>query len=123
MGDTVFVATDWASRVCEDVELDTWQECVNRLLSAGGEDAFYRGQKNFEWDLNSSLERALLQHSKKFDERKHGLMTSMVADADTDNWARDVERKLTQHFRQQSMRFDSVPAHRRQPAPARPVSA
>lgn len=99
------MASSWASRVGQEIKLGSWDECVSFLLEAGGDGSLYRGQRCFDWDLRSSLERALLEHAERWDERTHGLMLSMVADAETDKWARDVERALLQRFRQNAMRF------------------
>jgi hypothetical protein len=76
------VANDWAYRVGEEIELTSWDECVNLLLSSGGDNTIYRGHRRFEWELHSTLERALLEHAERWDERKHGLMQSMAADPD-----------------------------------------
>lgn len=100
------MATGWASSVGQDVEPPTWDECLKMLLSLGGDDVLYRGQARFEWNLSTTLERALLEHSERFDKRKHGLMLSMSADKEAEDWANDVESVLMQRFRQQALRFD-----------------
>jgi hypothetical protein len=98
----------WATRTGEDVEPPTWDECAQMLLSLGGDDVLYRGHACFDWQLSSTLERALLDHSGRFDEHKQGLMTSMAADSATEAWASDVENVLMLRFRQQALRF-SIP--------------
>ena len=97
---------DWASRVGEDVEPATWNECVNALLSSGGDNVIYRGHRSFDWDLRSTLERALLEHAQTWDDRKYQLMNSNAADQETDDWARSVETDLMQRFRRNAARFD-----------------
>lgn len=100
------MATGWASYVGKDVEPSTWDECLKMLLSLGSDDMLYRGHVCFDWNLSSTLERALLEQAKRFDDRKYGLMNSMSADSATENWASDVERVLMLRFRQQALRFD-----------------
>jgi len=100
------MATGWASYVSKDVEPSTWDECLKMLLSLGSDDMLYRGHACFDWNLSSTLERALLEQAKRFDDRKYGLMNSMSADSATENWASDVERVLMLRFRQQALRFD-----------------
>lgn len=100
------MATGWASYVGKDVEPSTWDECLKMLLSLGSDDMLYRGHACFDWNLSSTLERALLEQAKRFDDRKYGLMNSMSADSATENWASDVERVLMLRFRQQALRFD-----------------
>jgi hypothetical protein len=87
----------WASRLGEDVERGSWAECVNLLLSSGGDDALYRGQRCFDWELRASLERVLLTYAEQYDPHLHELMMSMSAD--------DVELELMQRFRQRAMHF------------------
>jgi hypothetical protein len=99
------VVTPWADRAGEEVEPPTWDECVAELLSSGGADTLYRGHRCFDWDLHSSLERALLAHADRWDKRRHGLLLSMAADPPTEQWTRDVEEFLTQRFRQRAMHF------------------
>jgi FRG domain len=103
------MAASWASHIGEDVEPPTWDECLKMLLSLGGDELLYRGHARFEWNLSSTLERALLENSERFDERKHDLMLSMAADRGTENWAGDVERVLMLRFREQALHFD-IPA-------------
>ena len=99
------MATGWASHVGEDLVPRKWGECLEWLLSRGGDDVLYRGHACFEWNLSSTLERALLEQSKRFDNRKHDLMNSNAADRETENWASDTERVLMLRFRQQALRF------------------
>jgi hypothetical protein len=82
------------------------------LLTLGGDDVLYRGHSGFDWDLSTTIERALLGHAENFDEHKFGLMRSMAADTVTEKWAKDVEDSLTHRFRQQALRSDvaSMPA-------------
>jgi FRG domain len=95
----------WASCLGEDVERDSWAECVNLLLSSGGDDALYRGQRCFDWELRASLERVLLTYAEQHDPRLHELMMSMSADSATEKRVRDIELKLMQRFRQRAMHF------------------
>jgi hypothetical protein len=99
------VANEWGQRVGEEIEPATWDECVSLLLSSGGNDTIYRGHRCFEWRLESTLERALLKHAEQREDHKYQIMLSMVADPETEHWANDVERALTQHFRRDAMRF------------------
>jgi hypothetical protein len=95
----------WASRLGEDVERDSWAECVNLLLSSGGDDALYRGQRCFDWELRASLERVLLTYAEQHDPHLHELMMSMSADSATEKRVHDVELELMQRFRQRAMHF------------------
>jgi hypothetical protein len=79
---------------------------VTVLMSSGGSDALYRGHRCFVWELQSSLERALVAHADRWDKRRHDLLLSMAADADTEKWTHAVEEALTQRFRQRAMHFD-----------------
>jgi hypothetical protein len=101
----VFVPNDWASRTDQDVELDTWDECVNLLLSSGGGRTMYRGHRRFDWELQSMLERVLLEFAHRFDADRYELMNSMVVDHDTEEWTDGVERRLTDYFRRNAERF------------------
>jgi hypothetical protein len=101
------MASEWINRLGENFEPETWDECVSLLLSSGAEDALYRGQKAFEWSLNSSLERALLKFAEANKPRAYEAMKSMAKDPATDNWARDVEQRLLQRFRLIAMRFEA----------------
>jgi hypothetical protein len=100
------MATGWISHVGTNVEPPTWSECLEMLLSLGGEDVIYRGHARFDWYLSSTLERTLLENAKQFDERKYGLMCSMSKDDETENWASDVERVLMLRFRQRARQFN-----------------
>lgn len=95
----------WASRLGEDVERGSWAECVNLLLSSGGDDALYRGQRCFDWELRASLERVLLTYAEQYDPHLHELMMSMSADSATEKRVHDVELELMQRFRQRAMHF------------------
>jgi hypothetical protein len=75
------------------------------LLSSGGDDALYRGQRCFDWELRASLERVLLTYAEQHDPRLHELMMSMSADSATEKRVRDIELKLMQRFRQRAMHF------------------
>lgn len=104
--DTVVgVANEWGHRVGQEVEPATWDECVGLLLSSGGSETIYRGHRCFEWELQSTLERALLKHTEKWDDHKYQVMLSMVTDAETEQWTSGVERALTQYFRRNAIRF------------------
>ena len=100
------MATGWASYLGQDVEPRTWDACLKMLLSLGDEDVLYRGHACYDWNLSTTLERALEENSKRFDERKYELMHSMAADSETENWAGDVENVLMLRFRQQALSFD-----------------
>jgi hypothetical protein len=99
------MTTGWASRVGEDLEPRRWDECLKMLLSLGGDDVLYRGHACYDWRLSTTLERALLDYSERFDPRMHGLMNSMAADSRVDALANDVENVLMLRFRQQSLGF------------------
>ena len=100
------VQPGWTQFVGQEVEPISWDECVNLLLSSGGCNVIYRGHRCFDWELETTLERALQAYAKRFDEHKYQLMLSMAADKDTDKWVYDVERELTQYFRRNAVRFD-----------------
>lgn len=102
------MATGWASYLGQDVESRTWDACLKMLLSLGDEDVLYRGHACYDWNLSTTLERALEENSKRFDERKYELMHSMAADSETENWASDVENVLMLRFRQQALSFGTV---------------
>jgi hypothetical protein len=99
------MATKWAALVGQDIEPASWVECVDLLLSSGGNGAIYRGHRCFDWDLQSTLERALQEHARRWDEHRFELMRSMAADPDTERWALDVEKELTECFRQNAICF------------------
>ena len=73
-----------------NIEPDTWSECINYLLSSGGDSTIYRGHRCYAWNLESTLERALQEHAQQWDERKYGVMQSMSADPETDEWAANI---------------------------------
>lgn len=66
----------------------------------------YRGHRSFDWELRSTLERALQEHAQRWDQHKYRAMTSMAADPETDQWAQAVESNLMQPFRRNGGRFD-----------------
>lgn len=105
------MASDWASRVGRTIEPASWAECLDLLLSSGGEGAIYRGLKVFDWELESTLERALRKHAEEWDEEKHLVMQSMVKHYPTEKWASDAENALTQGFRLRAtrMRLPDIP--------------
>lgn len=95
----------WAGFGGQEIEPTSWDECVNLLLSSGGSNLIYRGHRCFDWELETTLERALQAYAKRFDEDKYQLMLSMAADDGTDKWGNDVERELTQYFRRNAVHF------------------
>jgi hypothetical protein len=95
----------WASRLGESIEPGSWGECVDLMLSSGGDDALYRGQRCFDWELLASLERVLLDYAERYDMDRHALMMSMSADRATEKWVRGVELEMMQGFRQSAMHF------------------
>ena len=95
----------WASRLGESIEPGSWSECVDLLLSSGGDDALYRGQRRFDWELLASLERVLLDYTERYDKDRHELMMSTSADRATEKWVCGVELKMMQRFRQRAMHF------------------
>ncbi len=78
---------------------------MDLLLSSGGEDVLYRGQRCFDWDLRASLERVLLDYAERYDKDRHELMMSMSADHATERWVRGTEVQMMQRFRQRAMHF------------------
>jgi FRG domain len=103
-------SSGWAPHVGKTLQPDTWSDCLHLLLSSGDEDALYRGHGCFEWALQSSLERALLEHARKYETRAL-VMESMADDPETTRWALGVESALTQRFRHQAtrMRLPNLP--------------
>jgi hypothetical protein len=99
------MATKWATLVGQDLEPDSWVECLALLLSSGGDTAMYRGHRKFDWDLHSTLERALLEHAKRWDNNRYELMRSMAADPETERWVLSAEKELTECFQQNAVRF------------------
>ncbi len=95
----------WAEYTGQEIERDSWNECVNLLLSVGDSNALYRGHASFDWKLETTLERALQAHAQQFDDRKYQLMRSAVSDRETENWANGVENDLTRYFRRNAARF------------------
>ena len=79
---------------------------LDLLLSSGGDDALYHGQRCFDWELRASLERILLDYAERRDKDRYELMMSMSADRPTEKWARDTELQMMQRFRQHAMRSD-----------------
>ena len=93
-----------AYRVGQEVELASWEECA-ALLAAGDGNTIYRGHRCFEWELQSTLERALLSYAERWDGRRYDVMRSMAADRETEQWTLAVERTLTDYFRRNAARF------------------
>ena len=105
MRDTVLVVEDWADRVGQTLEPLSWAECLDLLISSGTEDALYRGHRVFEWELQTSLERAVVEYVKIWDPGKALAIESMANDPPSKNWVRDTEIALTQRFRHQAIRL------------------
>lgn len=99
------VANGWLSHVGEEMAPRTWDECLRMLLSWGGGNTIYRGHRCFEWQLQSTLERALLRYAAQWDNHKYQVMQSMAADSATEQWTMDVERALTHYFRHHAVTF------------------
>jgi hypothetical protein len=99
------MANRWSQRVGEEIEPATWDECVSLLLSSGGDQTIYRGHRRFEWRLQSTLERALLEHAKLHNDRRYKLMLSMAADPDLERWVGNVETSLTNQFRRDAVQL------------------
>jgi hypothetical protein len=89
----------------QDKEPNSWSDCIRLLLELGRKNVIYRGQKNYEWPLWSSLERALFKYAKREDERKLQVIQGMSADTATELWVRNAEDALLQRFREQAIRF------------------
>jgi hypothetical protein len=68
----------------------------------------FRGQKQHDWSLLTSLERRLLEHAGKEDERVLQIMQGMASDSAIEREIRNVEDALLQRFREQATRF-SIP--------------
>ena len=78
----------------------------------GCDETLYRGHRNYEWELESTLERDLLTYAKEWDERKYQVIQSNVADPETEQWTRAVERRLTKDFRTNAVQFGIPPTAR-----------
>jgi hypothetical protein len=86
----------------------SWQECISLLLELGGENVIYRGQKQYDWPLWSSLERAVFKYAQREDSRLFELIRGMASDTEAELWIRNAEDALLQRFREQAVRF-SIP--------------
>ena len=102
------MADEWAERAGDEIQLASWEECIRLLLSSGGGHTLYRGHSVYEWQLESTIERALLEYSGKWRERAHGVMQSNVADAETERWIGQVERGLTEFFQRNAERLGAT---------------
>jgi hypothetical protein len=74
-------------------------------MTSGRPDALYRGHNSYAWELESTLERALLAHARSWNPARYEIMTSMVDDKDTGEWALEVESALTHQFRSRATRM------------------
>lgn len=99
------MATRWADLAGQEIEPPSWNDCAATLPSWGGVDALYRGHRCFDWELQSSLERALLAHADRWDKDRYLSLMSMGDDPATEEWALSAEAALTQRFRQRAMHF------------------
>lgn len=97
------MANYWSEKIGKEIEPSSWDECATLLLVSGGEETIYRGHGRYEWELQSSLERALLRLAKQWDERKYQVMQAPVRDPVIENWARDLERNQTLAFRRNAL--------------------
>jgi hypothetical protein len=100
------VANSWREKVGQEIEPSSWDECAALLLRSGGEETIYRGHRRYDWQLHSSLERALLQRARQWDDRKYQVMRSPVADAQTAEWARSLEQKQTLSFQRNAVMLE-----------------
>lgn len=99
------MATEWARHVGENITRDSWSDCLQLLLSWGGDGALYRGQRCFDWGLASTLERNLPDYAERWDKDFAERMYSMAGDPETDSRARAIEIGLTQKFRQHAENY------------------
>ncbi len=99
---------EWGANPGEDLEADTWEECLQRLLASGGDQTIYRGHACFDWELKSSIERRLLDLANQSDERKYKALMSMAVDPVTDAWTQRVELWLTEEFRREAARLGAT---------------
>ena len=100
------MANSWREKVGQEIEPSSWDECAALLLRSGGEETIYRGHGHYDWQLHSSLERALLQRARQWDDRKYQVMRSPVADAQTAEWARSLEQKQTLSFQRNAVMLE-----------------
>jgi DNA-binding phage protein len=100
------VINGWGEKVGQEIEPSSWDECATLLLRCGGEETIYRGHGSYDWQLLSSLERALLQRAKQWDDRKYQVMQSPVVDSETEDWAKDIEQKQTLFFRRNAVMLE-----------------
>jgi len=89
----------------QDKYPDSWSDCIRLLLELGNGNMIFRGQKQANWPLLTSLERALLEYAGREDERMLQIMQGMAADSATERKIRNVEDALLQRFREQAVRF------------------
>lgn len=79
----------------DEIKLATWDEYLAMLLSPTGGQTLYRGHREYEWQLESTIERALLEYAGSWRGRAPGAMQSNVVDTETAQWIDRVERDLT----------------------------
>jgi hypothetical protein len=87
-----------ATQVGKVIEPDTWPECLDLLLRNGGPDVCYRGLANYDFLLNSTLDRALYDRAEAAGDPPVELLDSMVLDDRVTSWALRVERSLLERF-------------------------
>ena len=64
-----------------------------------------RGQRNLRRETQIHAGAGALTYAKEWDERKYQVIQSNVADPETEQWTRAVERRLTKDFRTNAVQF------------------
>lgn len=103
----------WGVTASEDVELDTWDQCLRLILNDGGPMTYYRGQRNHQWPLSSSLERFIESSLERSEPAKYEAGYGPNDLSKIGLWAALAERKLLQSFQDHVLSFGipNMPPH------------
>jgi hypothetical protein len=86
----------------------TLDETLSAILKNGSEQSIYRGQGQFDWQLSSTLRRAMLAEAVAGGPIDFDLYESMVVHEERDRHVRDVETLLLRTFMEKTDRFGIV---------------